>query len=435
MGYGHQRTAYPLKDIAFSGKVINANSYWGIPRKDKKIWNMTRSVYEFVSRFKIIPVLGTVAFFFLNEFQKIMGYYPKRDLSRPNFNLKNIFKFIKNGWGKDLVLMLTKNPLPLVTTFFTPAFMAEEFGYPGDIYCVICDADVARVWASLDPEKSKIKYFAPCTWARDRLKLYGVKPENIFLTGYPLPKENIGKDMEILKEDLRYRLLNLDPNKKYRKMYEPLVKGLLGSLPEKPNHPLTIMFSIGGAGAQKEICLKIINSLKERIKNNKLRIIIAIGVRKELKKYFAKNINGLKLDGWVSILHSKNTGEYFEKFNSALQKTDVLWTKPSELSFYAGLGIPIIIAPSIGSQEDFNKRWLLHVGAGLFQEEPEYADQWFFDLLEAGDFAELAMEGFVEIEKMGTYNIEKIINGHGLPGNLVSSLQGMPAVKQPARYI
>ena len=26
MGYGHQRTAYPLRDIAFSGKVVSANS-------------------------------------------------------------------------------------------------------------------------------------------------------------------------------------------------------------------------------------------------------------------------------------------------------------------------------------------------------------------------------------------------------------------------
>ncbi|MEK7664787.1 MAG: hypothetical protein AAB361_01450 [Patescibacteria group bacterium] len=410
MGYGHQRTAYPLKDIAFGEKVINANSYEGIPKKDKKVWHTTRALYEFISRFKRVPVFGSIVFFILNEFQKILKYYPKRDLSRPNYNLKNIFYFIKKGWGKDLIIRFKKNPLPIVSTFFTPAFIAEAFNYPNDIYCVVCDADVARAWVSLDPKKSKIKYFVPCTWVRDRLRLYGADPKNIFLTGYPLPKENIGKDAEILKEDLRYRLLNLDPKKNYRKMYSPLISGLLGRLPEKPNHPLTIMFSIGGAGAQKEICLKMINSLKNQIKNNKLRIIISIGIREELKKYFANNIKGLKLDGWVSILFGKTTNEYFEKFNSALRETDILWTKPSELSFYAGLGIPIIIASSIGSQEDFNKRWLLHIGAGVSQEDPAYADQWFFDLLNGGDFAELAMQGFVEIEKMGAYNIEKIIN-------------------------
>ena len=266
MGYGHQRTADPLRDIAFSSKTINANSYEGIPDKDKKFWHQTRTLYEFISRFKRIPVFGSMVFFFLDRSQKIFSYYPKRDLSRPNFSLKNIFYFIKKGWGRDLIERLKKNPLPIVATFFTPAFMAEGLDYPNDIYCVICDADISRAWVSLDPKKSKIKYFASNTWTRDRLKLYGVNPKNIFLTGYPLPKENIGEHQEILKEDLARRLLNLDPEKKYRKMYQPLIKGVLGELPEKPDHPLTIMFSMGGAGAQKEICVKAINSLKDKIK-------------------------------------------------------------------------------------------------------------------------------------------------------------------------
>ena len=411
MGYGHQRTADPLRDIAFSSKTINANSYEGIPDKDKKFWHQTRTLYEFISRFKRIPVFGSMVFFFLDRSQKIFSYYPKRDLSRPNFSLKNIFYFIKKGWGRDLIERLKKNPLPIVATFFTPAFMAEGLDYPNDIYCVICDADISRAWVSLDPKKSKIKYFASNTWTRDRLKLYGVNPKNIFLTGYPLPKENIGEHQEILKEDLARRLLNLDPEKKYRKMYQPLIKGVLGELPEKPDHPLTIMFSMGGAGAQKEICVKAINSLKDKIKSNKLRFIISVGTRRELKKYFVENIRDLKLDGWVHMLSAQTAADYFRQFNEALRETDVLWTKPSELSFYAGLGIPIIIAPTIGSQEDFNKKWLLHIGAGAPQEDPKYADQWFFDLLNAGDFAEMAMQGFVEIEKMGTYNIERIISG------------------------
>ncbi|MCX6720763.1 MAG: hypothetical protein NTW11_03075 [Candidatus Staskawiczbacteria bacterium] len=409
MGYGHQRTAYPLRDIAFGDKVINANSYDGIPKKDKNFWQETRYLYEFVSRFKKVPFLGSLAFSILDKFQKISIYYPKRDLSKPSFTLKNILSFIKGGWGKDLIERLQKNPLPLVSTFFTPAFMAEELKYPGDVYCVVCDADINRTWASINPKKSKIKYFAPCTWVRDRLKLYGVKPENIFLTGYPLPKENVGENLAILKDDLRHRILNLDPNRKYREIYGPLIKVSLGNLPEKSNHPLTIMFSIGGAGAQKEIPLHAINSLRGKIKDRKLRFIIAIGVREELRKYYVDNIKELKLDGWVHIVSGITTDEYFKTFNEALRETDILWTKPSELSFYAGLGIPIIIAPTIGSQEDFNKKWLLHTNAGIPQEDPKYADQWFYDLLNSGDLAEAAMQGFMEIGSMGTYNIERTI--------------------------
>ena len=35
MGYGHQRTAYPLRNFAFGGKIVNANNYNGIPVVDK----------------------------------------------------------------------------------------------------------------------------------------------------------------------------------------------------------------------------------------------------------------------------------------------------------------------------------------------------------------------------------------------------------------
>jgi hypothetical protein len=409
MGYGHQRTAYPLRDIAFGGKVINANSYEGIPEKDKKTWQSNRAGYEFISRFKMVPYIGNLAFGVMDKFQKILTYYPKRDLSKPTLMLLSNSKSMENGWGKDLIQRLGKNPLTMVSTFFTPAFMAEELKYPNQIYCVICDADISRSWVAIDPKKSKIKYFASNTWTQNRLKLYGVKPENIILTGYPLPKENIGENSKILKEDMAHRLLNLDPNKKYRKMYAPLIKGTLGKLPEKPNHPLTIMFSIGGAGAQKEIPLYAIESLRRKIKDRKLRFIISVGVRGELRKYFADNLKGLKLDGWVHILSGATMDEYFKNFNEALRETDILWTKPSELSFYAGLGLPIIIAPTIGSQEDFNQRWLFHIGAAVAQENPKYADQWLYDYLNAGDFAEMAMQGFVEIEKMGAYNIENII--------------------------
>lgn len=100
MGYGHQRTAYPLRDIAFGGKVINANSYQGIPAKDKKTWSQTRFLYELISRMKNIPILGTTSFAIMDKFQKIMTYYPKRDLSKPDFSLKNIFILLRGAGEK-----------------------------------------------------------------------------------------------------------------------------------------------------------------------------------------------------------------------------------------------------------------------------------------------------------------------------------------------
>jgi len=415
MGYGHQRTAYPLRDLAFKGEIINANSYQGIPEKDRKIWEGTRRFYEFISNFSRIPLVGKTAFSIYDKFQKILGFYPKRDLSQPNFNLKQIYSFFKKDWGKDLIEKLKINPLPLITTFFIPAFMAEFFNYPGEIFCVVCDADISRTWAPLNPKESKIKYFASTERVIERLKLYGVKEENIFLTGYPLPLENIGVSppaggLEILKEDLRLRLLNLDPKKRYFEKYKTLIEEKVGKLPEKSDHPLTILFSVGGAGAQKEIAIKIVKSLRERIKRGEIKIILSVGIREKIKKYFEKNLAEIKLNEakphCVEIIFEKDIESYFQKFNQVLRKTDILWTKPSELSFYSALGIPIIISSPIGSQEEFNMRWLLKSGFGIFQENPNYTNQWLFDWLEKGYLAEAAMEGFVEGEKLGTLNIE-----------------------------
>jgi len=413
MGYGHQRTAYPLSRIAVEGKVINANDYKGIAEKDKKIWESSRGFYEFISNFKRVPLLGGLAFSIFNKFQEIPSFYPKRDLSKPTFYLKKIFSMIKDGWGKNLILKLEKKPLPFITTFFIPAFMAELFDYSRDIFCVICDADISRVWTSLNPRGSRIRYFAPNSWVVDRLKMYGVKEENIVLSGYPLPMENIGTGkMEIVKKDLASRILNLDARGKYYQQYRFLIEEHLGKLPKKKDHPLTILFSIGGAGAQKEIALSFVRNLAEKIKNKEIKVILSAGIRKEVKDYFFGNIKklGLTRNPGVEIIYDKDIKEYFKKFNQKLRKTDILWTKPSELSFYAGLGIPILIAPSIGAQEDFNRRWILRTGAGIVQQNPQYVNQWLFDYLKSGRFAEAAMQGFIEIEKLGVENIKKTIN-------------------------
>jgi len=425
MGYGHQRTAYSLRDLAFEGKIINANDYEGMPAGDRKIWETARKSYEAISRFRGIPLIGEITFSIYDQFQKILSFYPKRETSEPNFALKNLYSFFKKGWGRNLIEKFKnqnskfKINLPIISTFFTSAFMAEFFDYSGDIFCVVCDADVSRTWAPFNPQKSKIKYLAPTARVVERLKLYGVRRENIFLTGYPLPLENIGRpsvegadDLEILREDFKNRLLNLDPQKKYFEKYRILIEEHLGKLPEKSDHPLTIMFSVGGAGAQKEIAAKILKSLLPQIKRGRIKIILSAGIKKKVKEYFEKNIErlGLKENKNIEIIFEKDIESYFPKFNSALRKTDILWTKPSELSFYSAFGIPIIITPPIGSQEEFNKRWLLKSGFGMEQENLNYIEQWLFDWLNQGYFAEQAMEGFIEGEKLGTLNIKKIIS-------------------------
>lgn len=411
MGYGHQRTAYALKDFAFNKEIINANDYKGMPANDSKIWQSSQSFYEFISRFKKVPLLGNMAFKAFDEFQKILEFYPKRDLSKPSFTLKNMYSLIEKGWGADLIGKISADPMPLVCTFFIPAFMAEFFNYPGDIYCVICDADISRSWAPKNPKMSRIKYLAPNNWGVERLKLYGIKDENIFLTGYPLPLENVGAGKKFLKKDMRYRLLNLDPGERYLKNYKSLILEHIGELPEKKDHTLTLLFSVGGAGAQKEIAIEIARSLKEKIMTGEVKMILSAGIRSKVRDYFKNKIVrlGLEKNENVEILYEENIYKYFEEFNKCLRRTDILWSKPSEISFYTALGIPIVIAPAIGSQEDFNKHWLIHLGSGIPQRNPKHAGEWLFDLITDGRLAEAAMEGYIKAQSQGTENIGKII--------------------------
>ncbi|MGC8775856.1 MAG: DUF6938 domain-containing protein [Minisyncoccia bacterium] len=417
MGLGHQRTAYALTHLAPFKKIINANDYDGIPRNDKNNWETSRKFYELISNIEKIPIVGKISFSLFDQFQKVQKLYPKNENVGPTFVLKQIYSLIQKGWGKHLIETLkNKNKeLPFITTFFIPAFMAEYYHYPSKIACIICDADISRSWVPPNPNQSRIIYFAPTELAAQKLLKYGVLKENIFLSGYPLPKENLGtyQKYTIAKKSLKNRILNLDPKKNYQKQYNVLIKKYLGKLPQKADHKLTIMFSIGGAGAQKEIALKAIKSLAYALENESLNFIIACGTKEEVKQFFLKELLklklGLNIDKNIFIISNPSPEKYFKMFNEFLNQTDILWTKPSELSFYAGLGIPIIIAPPLGSHEKINEKWLIETGAGIKQEDPRFTNEWLFDLIREGKLAEAAMQGFIEIKKDGVWEIEKTI--------------------------
>jgi len=418
MGYGHQRAAYPLKDIAAcplgcpvdDNNIINANNYSGIPHGDQAMWKNSRKIYETISRMKKIPLIGQKIFDVMDYFQRIPEFYPRRDLSAPSMQVKSIYKWLKKGWGRDLIERLNKEPLPFVTSFFIPAFMAEYHGYKGDIYAVCTDTDISRAWVALEPKKSRIKYLAPNKRVRERLKLYGVSEDRIYVTGFPLPKENIGKNLSILKKSLGHRIAKLDPQKKYQHKYARTIKHHLGTKYCKdPKRPLTITFAVGGAGAQREIGVTIMHSLKKHIKKGEVRLNLVAGSRPEINRYFKEKVAASGIKKSVNVVFDPHKLDYFGQFNQVLRETDILWTKPSELSFYAALGIPVIMAPTIGAQETFNQSWLHSINAGFEQEDPRYTHEWLFDWLESGWLAEAAMEGFLDAPRNGVYHIEDVV--------------------------
>ncbi|MDP2692600.1 MAG: hypothetical protein Q8O88_03090 [bacterium] len=424
MGYGHQRAVYPLKDMAVcpsdmdmaETKIITANNYPGIPKKDRRRWDGGRAFYETVSRMYRLPIIGRILFGIMDYVQRIEPFYPRRDLSRATLQVRQQYGMIHRGWGKDLITRLNKKPLPLVTSFFTVAFFAEEHEYKGQIYCLCTDTDISRAWVPMYPKESKIKYFAPNKRVKERLILYGIRKENIYVTGFPLPKENIGTNLKTLKNSLNCRLMNLDPDGKYTQKYKRMLNYYFSDnkCEKKINsHPLTITFAVGGAGAQRKVGITILDSLHDYIDMGHVRLNLVAGVRADVYKYYENEVRRLHLDtdhgGHVHILYAETKNEYFKKFNELLLTTDILWTKPSELSFYAGLGIPIIMAPTIGSQEEFNKAWLHQIGSGFEQEDPRYTNEWLFDWLRSGWMAQAAMEGFLDAPRNGVYHIEDIV--------------------------
>jgi len=414
MGYGHQRAAYPLHKIA-AGQIINANNYQGIPARDKELWAESRVFYEFISRFKKVPLIGERAFALYDKFQEIPKFYPRRDLSRSNYQLRQIYKLFGKNWGRHLIDKLSAEPRPLVTTFFIIAMMAEYFDYQGEIYCILCDADISRTWVPLDPKATRIIFLASNKRVEERLKLYGVRSENIFFTGFPLPEENVGDKLKTLKADLGRRLIQLDPDRFYINQYLDTLNAHIGrdNLKLKPTRPLTITFAVGGAGAQRELGGEILKSLRKDILKGKIRLNLVAGINSDVNVYFNEQVRlahlTCQLKKCVNVVYDVTKLKYFRAFNKILRQTDILWTKPSELSFYCALGLPIIIAPPIGSQEIFNQTWLRSIGAGMDQDDPRYVNEWLYDWLKSGWLAEAAMAGFIEAPKYGTYNVEKII--------------------------
>lgn len=424
MGYGHERPAHVLRHLSVNKKVVIANDYDGIPERDKSSWEGSRSFYEKISRFKSVPVVGDFVFkWTVDEMQRIPAFYPRRDLSAPSTQLNLIYSMIRRRkWVRHLVESLAeKNPVPLLCTFMTPAFAAEEFGYPNDIYVLVTDSDMSRAWVAKDPKKSRIRYFAPTGRVAERLKLYGVPAKNVFLTGFALPTEAVGGlASKTLMKNLGRRICKLDPHGIFLNQMQSTISQSFGprfcsNAPGKRKDSIKLAFAVGGAGAQREIGTAILRSLAADIKRGRIEYTFVVGNRPEVKRYFEDAVKKarLKVGKGVHLLYEETRPEYFASFTKLVQDIDILWTKPSELSFYTGLGLPIIMAPTVGSQEDYNHKWLEQVGGGIDQLDPRYTNEWLFDWINSGALAKKAWNGFIEAPTHGAYRIEDVISGRG----------------------
>ena len=188
-----------------------------------------------------------------------------------------------------------------------------------------------------------------------RLKSYGVPEERIYLTGFPLDDALLGgRELTTLKQDLAVRLKMLDPLGRFHRSLGSSVDTLLGGVAqvEPPSdRVLTITYAVGGAGAQTDIGIRLMRSFSDQLRHGEMQLNLIAGTRSDVRDTFQQAIDASGMQGArVTVLYREGLDDYFRDFNAMIRTTDILWTKPSELSFYAGLGLPIMMSPTIGSQ-------------------------------------------------------------------------------------
>jgi hypothetical protein len=408
MGYGHQRAAYPFRDIAHEG-IITANSGAMVDPAESKRWVTMQRLYEGISRINRVPVIGPWLWRTYDRLQAISPHYPFVDLSKPSFGSMRLDRLMQRGFGSSVIEHTRKREdLPLITTFFAVALAADHQGRK-DVFCVVTDTDVNRIWTAKVPGKGGVNYLVPTPLARQRLMQYGVPAERIYFTGFPLPQENVAS----AGVDLRRRIPVLDVRGAFRHGYGRMLDAELGPAPTAGARPLSITFAVGGAGAQAELARDILYGMSAALREGRMRLNLVAGVRAEVEQQFRRAISELGLESELGrsiyLLLAPTKDEYFAQFNKMLHDTDVLWTKPSELCCYAALGIPLIMSPPLGAHEERNLETVLRIGAGQRQENPRAAGEWLSDWANKGLLALNAFQGYFHMPRMGTENIKRLL--------------------------
>jgi hypothetical protein len=384
MGYGHLRPGTALAE-ALDTELLHMDLPPLGAEIDRRFWESTRELYEPLTRMSQLPGVGPPLRALLNTVTAIPPPWPARDLSGPTQGTRWMERAARDGVGRALAEHLRKTGAPLLTTFYAAAILAELHGAER-LYCLITDSDINRVWAPPHPARSRIRYFAPTERAARRMLSYGVSPEKIRHTGYPLPHELVGgRERTALRKNFEARMQRL----------------------ERRGDPPLIVFAIGGAGAQVPLAVQAMKGMRAQIEAGKLRLALVAGRRPEVARQLREALDAAGLEGHPGAeLHAADDfAGYLRGFNTLLARADALWSKPSEMTFFAALGLPFISAPPVGVHESWNLRWATDRGAALPQHDPTAAGEWLLEWLEDGTLAAAAHAGYTRLPQLGLYEI------------------------------
>lgn len=413
MGYGHLRPAVALAD-AFGVPVLRADAAPVASDDEIKLWTRIRRTYEATTRWTGLSLIGPALRELVEFATSIPHLHPHRDQSRPGFAVRRLDALIRAGLGRGIATHALQTGRPLLTTHFAPALAAAAAGCR-DVWCVVTDSDIHRVWAPLDSARTTVRYLTPSMRASRRLQAYGVPAANIHVTGFPLPQELVGgADLATLKRNLAGRLVRLDPTRALRGAWRNELQHFLGELPQdQEGVPPRLTFAVGGAGAQAELVERFLPGLAPAIHEGRWRLALVAGIRREVAARFQAALARHRLDqapaGAVTVLCADSHEEYFAAFNRLLAETDVLWSKPSEITFFGALGVALVLATPVGVHESYNRRWAREHGACLKQRDARFAHQWLVEWLDDGLLAGAAWSGYLRLPKFGLQQIRQLV--------------------------
>lgn len=191
------------------------------------------------------------------------------------------------------------------------------------------------------------------------------------------------------------------------------------------NKAKRFLLTIGGAGAQQEFYSKIIKNLLSLVKENKVVLYLNVGDHKNVWDDLSSSIPELKelaktyFDDWnktkefankalnedisgVHVFYHKDIFAAVYSTNLLMRSTDVLVTKPSELSFYP---VPKLLIKRVGGHEMWGAITSSEIGDGTIEcETPELALQMIDLMLEDNYILSMMCNKILDLDKIGRYN-------------------------------
>jgi hypothetical protein len=352
--------------------------------------SVTTRIYNFVSRHEDKSRFGHAVFQFFDKLQRFPDFEPGEDLSRPTSSSRKVDRLLDGGFGRRPFQEIVRRPAPILSSFYLATQEALRYTEL-PVYGLICDVEFNRVWLPTNPKHPRQIHLVPTLRTADRMIATGAIPKNIHVTGYPLPVENTGPDGSILREDSSVRNRRLSAG---------------------ASQPRTLMFCIGGAGAQLGTAFQLLDALSPGIREGKYRFIVSCGTNSGVRDAVRRKIIRLGFDETqASVVHGIRKADYFQAFNLALRITDLLVTKPSELVFYCGLGLPLLLTSPLGHQEVKNSDWLLGIGAGEYLDRRDFP-RYLEEGINSGRFVDMAGRGLATGNAGAVDRILQIVHGN-----------------------